>query len=145
MLYNKNVYDEGLDKKRYLAFRFFIDSIPILVDISLTILLYNKDYKTYYIIRYLTQILDIFCCFMFAWFISFSIVFEEDDAGNYFAICSAFSLPFLVIIKEIPSLIFFIKYFDNLVLLSKISYFIHYISSLIIIIIYIIFSKNKKN
>lgn len=129
----------GIDSERYLALRFFIYIIPNLVDIALTIISYDKNYKAYYIVRYASQALDIICCFIFALILSYNMDSEEFSNCQVFTIYCIFLLPFIVIAKEIPSLIFFIIYFDNLVLLSKIGYFIHFISTLVILIFYIIY------
>ena len=130
--------DSGIDKKGYLALRFFILILPNIADIILTILSYDKDYKTYYIVRYVFQLFDIICCFMFAWIISYNIDCDDTDECTDCTIFSYFIMPFLAIVKEIPSLVFFIMDFDNLALLSKIGYFSHLISSLFIIIFFIV-------
>ena len=130
--------DSGIDEKRYLVFRFLILIMPNIVDIILTIISYDKDYKTYYIIRYVSQVLDIICCFIFAWILSYNVDCDEDDGCSTFTIYSFIIIPFFVIAKEIPSLIFFIKDFADLVILSKVGFFIHLISSLFILISFIV-------
>ena len=130
--------DSGIDKKGYFALRFFILILPNIADIILTIISYDKDYKTYYIVRYVFQLFDIICCFILSWIMSYNIDCDDTDKCTDSTICCYCLMPFLVIVKEIPSLVFFIMDFGNLALLSKIGYFIHLISFLLCIIFFIV-------
>ena len=139
-LFNTNIekYDGEIDGFFQLMLRFIFFLIPNIIDFLLTLLSFKNDCKIYYILRFINQALYSLLCLSFAWMISY----VNSDGID--------SLPFLwcfscngitVLLIEITCLIFFIKYFEELFLLTQISYYIHWILFPCIVIFFYIYRK----
>ena len=118
-------YYAQLDNHCYVAVRFLFFQVPNLADLILLIMSYDNDYKAYFILRIITQIFYFLLCLAIALCASYVPGDYGMDALIYIYPC--FCLGICVFGLEIPCLLFFIKYYNELLLLSKIGYFIHWI------------------
>ena len=110
--------------KVFIIFDLLIPNIGFFI---VTIIPYESESKTYFILAFITQ--GIYLLFMILLPLSFS---KSEDCG----VCVIFLAFCTVLGIEIACLVYFIKSFSDLKLLAKIGYFAHwsYIPFLIIII-----------
>ena len=109
-------------------------SSPVIADLVLSIISYDPECLTYFVLNYIT----IF--FALLTFISGCCFFVDNDDDNCRAVCGmiSFCILFIVIALEIAVLIFFIIDYKNLELLAIIGYFIQLIPFIFMIIYFIV-------
>ena len=122
---DKENYDAEIDSDCNVLVRFLFFQVPNLVDLILLIITYDNNYKIYFILRIITQSFYFLLCLAIAYCVSYIPGEYGMDAIIYILPC--FCLGICVFGLEIPCLIFFIKYYNELLLLSKVGYFIHWI------------------
>ena len=115
--------------KSYLStvLSFFAISLPYIADLILSILSYQGECKTYYIIRFVTQGISLLLIIVFP-FLLISQVYEQNNNPYGLGFILLISLLYLIIAilpMEITSLVFFIIDYELLFNLGKIVYFIH--------------------
>ena len=110
--------------------RFLLLLIPDVVDFILTIVSYDYNCKTFFVLRFITQGIIILFCMSFACFSSYLNSDGIDAIGHVcFTSCTiCFALGI-----EISSLVFFIKNFNELQNLGKIAYYIHFTTYLCVV------------
>ena len=113
-----------LDSKCLLRIITFIISIPILADIILSILSYQEECKTYYIIRFVTQGIIL----IFIVFLAYAFIHGEENNPFYTGFISVATCVYsicAVLPMEITSLVLFIINHGLLFYLGKIGFYIH--------------------
>ena len=106
----------------WLRFLFLI--IPNCIDFILTIISYDNESKLFFIVRFVNQFLYI----IFSFSAGCCSAYDSSDGIDGFFPCLFFCCSSCFIIGlEIPSLIYLIKYFNDLENLAIISYFFHWI------------------
>ena len=102
--------------------RAIILNIPNILDIILTAISFEEEIKTYFILRFIAQSLNLLFCISAACFSSYENLAGIDAIIPYFFLflCAIFFLGL-----EISSLVFFIKDLDTIEYLGKIGYYIH--------------------
>ena len=132
-----------LDNKCLQRIITFIISIPILADIILSILSYQEECKTYYIIRFVTQGISLLFIIILP-FLLISQVYEDNNnpfAMGFIFIVSLVYLIIGIIPMEIASLFFFIRDYELLFFLGKFGYYIHASSIILYFILGFIYVK----
>ena len=126
LMFNTDIekYNGEIDGFPQLILRFLFFLIPNIIDFLLTVLSYKGNIQIYYILRFIIQALYELFCLSFAWMISYV---NSDGIDSLPFLWCFICTGILVFLMEIPSLIFFIKYYSNLLLLTQISYYIHWI------------------
>ena len=115
---------EGDFDSRSLCFRFIFLLIPVITDFILTIISFDKNLKGYYILRIVCQFIYIFLCLSSACFSSYTNAYGIDGMPVFFFYIG---MGIITLGVEISSLILFIKDFNKIMQLGKISYYIHWI------------------
>ena len=108
---------------------FFAISMPYIADLVLSILSYQEEYKTYYIIRFVTIGLSL-CFIIILPFLLIWGYYEDydDDIPVCFGIIIMGSVVYIIVAilpMEITSLVYFIRNYEFLFYLGKIGYYIH--------------------
>ena len=122
---HKENYYAQIDSYCNVIVRFLFFQVPNLADLILLIITYDNNYKVYFILRIITQSFYFLLCLAIALCVSYVSGDYGMDAIIY--VCPCFCFGVCVFGLEIPCLIFFIKYYNELLLLSKVGYFIHWI------------------
>ena len=115
------------DSNKSTKLFFFTISLPYIFDLILSILSYQEECKTYYIIRFVTQGISLLFIIILP-FLLITLVYEQHNnpfAMGFIFIVSLVYLIIGIIPMEIASLVFFIRDYELLFYLGKIGYFIH--------------------
>ena len=115
------------DSNKSTKLFFFTISLPYIFDLILSILSYQEECKTYYIIRFVTQGISLLLIVILP-FLMICLYFEDNNnpfAMGFIFIVSLVYLIIGIIPMEIASLFFFIRDYELLFYLGKIGYFIH--------------------
>ena len=144
LMFNTDIekYNGEIDGFPQLILRFLFFFIPNIIDFLLTVLSYKGNIQIYYILRFIIQALYTLFCLSFSWMISYV---NSDGIDSLPFLWCFICTGILVFLMEIPSLIFFIKYYSNLLLLTQISYYIHWILFPCLIIWFLLYNKNSNN
>ena len=102
--------------------RAIILNIPNILDIILTAISFEVEIKTYFILRFIAQFLNLLFCISAACFSSYENLEGFDAIIPY---CFLFSSAIFFLGLEISSLVFFVKDFETIEYLGKIGYYIH--------------------
>ena len=125
------------DSLLMLILKMFILSIPNIIDLIFTSISYKEECKTYYIIRFITQILTFPYMIISVIYTSYEPLINERSHINCDGIgyLCLFGLGSIIIFSmEITCLVFFIRNIEPLVLLEEIGFYIHYITFPILIL-----------
>ena len=122
-----------IDSTKKLIFRTLIISSLNIVDLILSIISFNSECLTYFILKYITITITFLMWFCIC--SSYSFKKGSTPFGELGYTCLGCIFATVVISLEITILVFFIKNFYDLSLLAKISYFIHWIPVPVSIII----------
>ena len=114
--------EEGEINWRAFFIRTIILNIPNIIDLILTAISFEEEIKTYFILRFIAQSLNLLFCISAACFSSY----ENSDGIDGMPPCIfLFCCSIFILGLEIPSLVFFIKDFETIESLGKIGYYIH--------------------
>ena len=112
------------DSNKSTKLFFFIISLPYIVDLILSILSYQEECKTYYIIRFVTQGIIL----IFIVFLAYAFIHGEENNPFYTGFISVAVCVYsicAVLPMEITSLVLFIINNGLLFYLGKIGFYIH--------------------
>ena len=112
------------DSNKSTKLFFFIISLPYIVDLILSILSYQEECKTYYIIRFVTQGIIL----IFIVFLAYAFIHGEENNPFYTGFISVATCVYsicAVLPMEITSLVLFIINNGLLFYLGKIGFYIH--------------------
>ena len=120
---------EQASNKSYFSTKlfFFTISLPYIADLIFSILSYQGECKTYYIIRFVTQGISLLFIIILP-FLLITLVYEQHNnpfAMGFIYIASLVYLIIGIIPMEIASLFFFIRDYELLFFLGKFGYYIH--------------------
>ena len=114
--------NEGEQNWTSFFLRAIIMIIPIIIDIILTAISFDEKIQTYFILRFISYLFNIFFCISASYFSSY----ENSDGIDAIPHCILIMVSSCLFAGlEIPCLVFFIKYYDNIELLGKVAYYIH--------------------
>jgi hypothetical protein len=106
---------------------FFAISIPNIADLVLSILSYQEECKTYYIIRFVSQGINLLFIVVLFFLIIFLYIGDNYNpiASGIISLISCLYCVIAFLPMEITSLVFFIRNYDLLFYFGKIGFYIH--------------------
>ena len=124
--------DCSIIKVLAIIFAIIFILIPNIADLVLNILDYKEDIKNYYIMRFIEQgfLMLYFIIILGQLSISYYNLFS---VGSYVTTCLIFAFSIIMAVFEIINLVFYIRNYQNIDFLGKISYYIHFIYYIYII------------
>ena len=137
-IFEVNGAEGDIDSLRLVLIRTVIMSLLNIIDLVLSIISFDSDCLTFFVLKYIT------ITFTFLmWFLTCcSYSYESSDGIDAIAYCCPASTAIIIVIGlEISVLVFFILDFKDLDLLAIISYFIHWIPLPMAIIISRIYGR----
>ena len=137
-VYFENKYKDDRGRCYILLFfvRVLVISSPTITDLVLSIISFDPECMSYFVLNYVTIFFSILCyiigCFL--------PLFEEDE-GESCATCGLVGICVFIVVLglEIAVLVIFINDYQILDLLAIIGYFIQWIPIIVLIIVLIVF------
>ena len=125
-------FDGSIDSCGAVILRTLIVSLLNIVDLVLTIISFDSNHSTFFILKYVTISLTFVMLFSWCYFYSYT---AERSCDDFLYILISIITIVIVLGLEIAVLVYFIKSFSDLNSLTIIGYFIHWIPPPLSIII----------